>query len=106
MVKVGIGRQATLLKVKDGEVARGRRGFSSATSARMRQLVRMIVAVGTGRSADAKGFRVGGKTGSAEKPFQGGYARSSLVSTFAAAFPMENPKYVVITMLHEQQGTL
>src|SRR3546814_1156280 len=71
----------------------------------MRQLLRMIVAVGTGRSADAKGFRVGGKTGSAEKPFQGGYARSSLVTTFAAAFPMENPKYVVITMLDEPQGT-
>lgn len=104
LVNGGVWRPATLLKLKDGEVPKGRRVFSAATSARMRQLLRMIVAAGTGRSADAKGFRVGGKTGSAEKPFQGGYARSSLVTTFAAAFPMENPKYVVLTMLDEPKG--
>lgn len=104
LVNGGIWRPATLVKLKDDEVPQGRRVFTAATSARMRQLLRMIVAAGTGRSADAKGFRVGGKTGSAEKPFQGGYARSSLVTTFAAAFPMENPKYVVLTMLDEPKG--
>ncbi|MBB4639729.1 peptidoglycan D,D-transpeptidase FtsI family protein [Rhizorhapis suberifaciens] len=105
LVNGGLWRPATLQKLNDGEVPKGRRVFTAATSARMRQLLRMIVAAGTGRSADAKGFRVGGKTGSAEKPFQGGYARSSLVTTFAAAFPMENPKYVVLTMLDEPKGT-
>ncbi|MBK5264013.1 MAG: penicillin-binding protein 2 [Alphaproteobacteria bacterium] len=105
LVNGGIWRPATIQKVKDGEAPTGRRVFTAATSARMRQLLRMIVAAGTGRSADAKGFRVGGKTGSAEKPFQGGYARSSLVTTFAAAFPMENPKYIVLTMLDEPKGT-
>lgn len=104
LVNGGIWRPATLLKLKEDEVPKGRRVFTAATSARMRQLLRMIVAAGTGRSADAKGFRVGGKTGSAEKPFQGGYARSSLVTTFAAAFPMENPKYIVLTMLDEPKG--
>ena len=77
----------------------GRRVFSAATSARMRQLLRLIVAAGTGRSADATGFRVGGKTGSAEKPEDGRYNKSSLVTTFAAAFPMDNPRYVVLTMM-------
>src|SRR3546814_19539930 len=57
LVNGGIWRPATLLKVKDGEVAKGRRVFSAGTSARMRQLLRMIVAVGTGRSAEAKGLR-------------------------------------------------
>lgn len=104
LVNGGIWRPATLEKIKDGDVPKGRRVFSAATSARMRQLLRMIVAAGTGRSADAKGFRVGGKTGSAEKPFKGGYARSSLVTTFAAAFPMENPRYIVLTMLDEPKG--
>ena len=51
-------------------------------------------------------FRVGGKTGSAEKPGVGGYRRSSLVATFAAAFPMDHPRYVVIAMLDEPQGTV
>src|SRR5690606_29319927 len=54
---------------------------------------------------DAHGFRVGGKTGSAEKPGVGGYRRSSLVATFAAAFPMDRPRFVVIAMLDEPQGT-
>jgi cell division protein FtsI (penicillin-binding protein 3) len=104
LVNGGIWRPATLEKIRDGDVPKGRRVFSAATSARMRQLLRMIVAAGTGRSADAKGFRVGGKTGSAEKPHNGGYARSSLVTTFAAAFPMENPRYIVLTMLDEPKG--
>jgi cell division protein FtsI (penicillin-binding protein 3) len=70
----------------------------------MRQLLRMIVTSGTGRKADAPGYRIGGKTGSAEKPSGGGYNKTSLVSTFAAAFPMDNPRYVVIAMLNEPKG--
>jgi hypothetical protein len=51
-------------------------------------------------------FRVGGKTGSAEKPGAGGYRRTSLISTFAAAFPMDKPRFVVVTMLDEPRGTV
>jgi cell division protein FtsI (penicillin-binding protein 3) len=65
----------------------------------------MIVDIGTGKKANALGYRVGGKTGSAEKPGVGGYRESSLVATFAAAFPMDNPRYVIIAMLDEPQGT-
>lgn len=104
LVNGGIWRPATLLKVAPGEEAEGRRVFKAATSARMRQLLRMIVSNGTGRKADAPGYRIGGKTGSAEKPSKGGYNKTSLVSTFAAAFPMDNPRYVVIAMLDEPKG--
>ncbi|EZP72669.1 Peptidoglycan glycosyltransferase [Sphingomonas paucimobilis] len=104
LVNGGIWRPATLRKLHANEVPEGHRVFSAATSARMRQLLRMIVAAGTGRSADAKGFRVGGKTGSAEKPEEGRYNKSSLVTTFAAAFPMDNPRYVVLTMMDEPKG--
>jgi len=105
MVNGGIWRPATLRKLEPGQAPRGRRVFKASTSARMNQLVRMIALYGTGRNANAPGFRVGGKTGSAEKPGAGGYKRSSLVSTFAAAFPMDAPRYVVIAMLDEPQGT-
>ena len=105
MVNGGIWRPATLMKVAPGDEARGRRVFKASTSARMNQLLRMIVAYGTGRKADAPGFRVGGKTGSAEKPGNGGYNRTSLVSTFAAAFPMDKPRYVVVAMMDEPKGT-
>jgi len=104
LVNGGIWRPATLEKVEPDQADPGRRVFKASTSARMRQLLRMIVSDGTGRKADAPGFRVGGKTGSAEKPSGGGYSKSSLVSTFAAAFPMDDPKYVVIAMLDEPKG--
>ena len=104
LVNGGIWRPATLRKLHANEVPEGHRVFSAATSARMRQLLRMIVAAGTGRSADAKGFRVGGKTGSAEKPEEGRYNKSSLVTTFASAFPMDNPRYVVLAIMDEHKG--
>lgn len=106
LVNGGIWRPATLRKIEPGQAPAGRRVFKASTSARMRQLLRMIVVDGTGRKADAPGFRVGGKTGSAEKPGAGGYRRSSLVATFAAAFPMDRPRFVVIAMLDEPQGTI
>ena len=105
MVNGGVWRPATLYKVEPGQEAAGRRVFKEDTSARMRQLLRMIAVYGTGQSADAPGYRVGGKTGSAEKPSAGGYRKKLLVSTFAAAFPMDNPRYVVVAMLDEPKGT-
>ena len=105
LVNGGIWRPATLVKLEPGQAPAGRRVFKASTSARMRQMLRMIVEFGTGRRANAPGFRVGGKTGSAEKPGVGGYRRSSVVSTFAAAFPMDRPRFVIIAMLDEPQGT-
>ncbi|MGQ7828499.1 peptidoglycan D,D-transpeptidase FtsI family protein [Altererythrobacter sp. Z27] len=106
MVNGGIWRPTTMHKLAAHEVPRGRRVFKASTSARMRQMLRMTTLYGTGRKADAPGFRVGGKTGSAEKPGVGGYRRTSLISTFAAAFPMDRPRYVVIAMLDEPHGTV
>ena len=105
LVNGGLWRPATLMKLEPGQVVPGRRVFKASTSARMRQLLRLIVDIGTGKKANAVGYRVGGKTGSAEKPGAGGYNRTSAVATFAAAFPMDHPRYVVISMLDEPQGT-
>ena len=107
MVNGGVYRPATLKKLGQGQAPKGRRVFRASTSSRMRQMMRAIAIYGTGRNADAPGYRVGGKTGSAEKPGgKGGYRRTALVSTFAAAFPMDRPRYVVIAMLDEPKGTL
>ncbi|MBS7669147.1 penicillin-binding protein 2 [Croceicoccus sp. 1NDH52] len=105
MVNGGVWRPATLKKLAPNEVPEGRRVFKEATSARMRQMLRLIVTDGTGRKADAPGFRLGGKTGSAEKPGKNGYQRTKLITNFAAAFPMDNPRYVIVTMFDEPQGT-
>lgn len=105
LVNGGILRPATVQKVAKDKIPKGRRVFSEATSARMRQLLRLIVTDGTGRKGDAPGFRVGGKTGTAEKPTGGRYSHNVNVSTFAAAFPMDRPRYVVIAMLDGAKGT-
>jgi cell division protein FtsI (penicillin-binding protein 3) len=106
MVNGGIWRPATLMKLDPADAPRGRRVFKESTSSRMRQLLRMISLYGTGRSADAAGYRVGGKTGSAEKAGVGGYRKTALISSFAAAFPMDAPRYVVVVVLDEPKGTV
>jgi len=106
MVNGGVLRPATLHRLEPGDVPRGTRVFKASTSSRMRQLLRMISIYGTGRSADAPGYRIGGKTGSAEKAKRGGYANTSLISSFAAAFPMDRPRFVVVAVLDEPRGTL
>ena len=105
LVNGGILRPATLYRVAPGKAAQGRRVFTKSTSARMRQLLRLVVMDGTGKRAEAPGYRVGGKTGTAEKPQAGGYSKSVNVSTFASAFPMDNPRYVVIAMLDAPKGS-
>ncbi len=106
LVNGGIWRPATMLKLKPGQAPAGARVFSEATSAKMRGLLRLVVTDGTGRKAEAPGFRVGGKTGTAETVgASGGYSRKVNVSTFAAVFPMDRPRYVVIAMLDSPKGT-
>jgi len=102
----GIWRPATLLKVGPHHpVPPGRRVFSEDASLRMRALLRLVVTSGTGKNADAPGYRVGGKTGTAEKILNGRYTHSAVVTTFAGVFPMDDPRYVVIAMLDEPKGT-
>lgn len=104
LVNGGIWRPTTMLKVAPGAAPAGRRVLSEATSARMRQLLRMIVLLGTGKKGEAPGYRVGGKTGTAEVAGAGGYNKHANVSTFAAAFPMDSPRYVVVAMLNSPVG--
>lgn len=105
LVNGGLWRPATLLRRTPAQVPAGERVFTPETSRRMRQMLRLIVTNGSGRRAEAEGFRVGGKTGTAEKPGVGGYSRSVNVSTFAAAFPMDRPRYVVLVMLDAPERT-
>jgi len=104
LVNGGMYRPLTLMRVSPNNVPAGERVFSEATSDQMRGLLRLIVQEGTGRNADAEGYRVGGKTGTAEKPSGGGYRQNALISTFAAAFPMDDPRYVIVIMLDEPRG--
>ena len=102
----GIYRPATLLKVdRNRPAAKGRRVFSEDTSYKMRSLLRLVVTHGTGKKADAPGYRVGGKTGTADKAVGGGYSQSRVITNFAGVFPVDEPRYVMVVMLDEPQAT-
>ena len=91
--------------------APAKRVISEITSRTMLDLMRRNVVEGTGGKAEAQapGYRVGGKTGSAEKAIGGHYERKKLVSSFAAVFPTDGPlnadRYLVLIMLDEPQPT-
>jgi len=102
----GIYRPATLLKIGPKHpAAKGRRVFTEETSYKMRALLRLVVTKGTGKKADAPGYRVGGKTGTAEKLLGGRYTSSAVVTTFAGVFPMDEPRYVIVAMLDDPKAT-
>ena len=105
LVNGGVSRPATVLKVEPGKAPAGHRVFSEETSRRMRQLLRLNVLHGGGKNGEAKGYRVGGKTGTAEKSSASGYSKKVNVSTFASAFPMDDPRYVVVAMLDAPKAT-
>jgi cell division protein FtsI (penicillin-binding protein 3) len=81
------------------------RVISARTSLAMRAILRETVTHGTGKRAEAPGYEVGGKTGTADKPKPGGgYFKDKVMSTFAAAFPMSNPEYVLVVTLDEPEN--
>ena len=55
-----------------------------------------VVNNGTAIKAQIPGFRIGGKTGTAEKYIDGKYSKEKFISSFAAIFPIDSPKYVCI----------
>jgi len=79
------------------------RVVKSGTSRDMRYLYQLNADIGSGRRAAVKGYRVGGKTGTAEKVVNGRYSKDRKFNTFVAAFPMNDPAYVVLTIIDEPQ---
>ncbi|TBW38817.1 penicillin-binding protein 2 [Siculibacillus lacustris] len=77
------------------------------TSDKMRYLFLQNATSGTGGSgskAAVPGYRVGGKTGTAEKIEHGHYNAGKRFNSFLAAFPMDDPRYLVLTVLDEPKA--
>ncbi|MBV8393206.1 MAG: penicillin-binding protein 2 [Alphaproteobacteria bacterium] len=103
MVNGGIEYMPTFLK-RNAASDPGRRVIQQKTSMTMRQLMRLNAVEGTGKKADLGGYEVGGKTSTAEKAGKGGYAKKALFSSFVGAFPMSDPKFMVLVSLDEPHG--
>ncbi|MEO0545237.1 MAG: penicillin-binding transpeptidase domain-containing protein, partial [Pseudomonadota bacterium] len=94
--------QPTFLPRSRAEAAQKAKAvLSQKTSADMRYLFRLNVEKGSGRRADVPGLLVGGKTGTAEKVINGRYSGDHRFNAFLAAFPMDDPEYVVLVIIDE-----
>jgi cell division protein FtsI (penicillin-binding protein 3) len=90
----------TFLKVQAAETApAATQVIKPETSAQMRYLFHWNGVKGSGRNARVPGFNVGGKTGTADKVINGRYAKNLNFNAFVAGFPIDNPRYVVLTII-------
>lgn len=100
------GRQIMPTFLKTDADRRGAQLIKPQTSETMRGLLRYVVTNGTGKNANVEGYDVGGKTGSAQVPGPGGrYIPHALRTSFFAAFPIDNPRYIVFVLLDQPHGT-
>jgi len=85
----------------------GARVISAEVAAASRQMLRKVVTEGTASFAEVPGYQVAGKTGTADKPIEtgGGYYKDKVIATFAAMFPADAPRYVLVLMLDEPVET-
>lgn len=76
-----------------------KRVMAAPTANLVTRMLRSAVTDGTGSRAEVGGYRVAGKTGTAEKPIAGGYSETENICSFAAIFPADSPEYVVLIVL-------
>jgi cell division protein FtsI (penicillin-binding protein 3) len=101
IVNGGIRYDPTLLAVDpNGPQPAGVRVMSASTSDMMRKLMTNVVMEGTGVKAQVPGYVVGGKTGTAQVVGPGGrYLLHTNNASFMAAFPMQDPQYVIYVLV-------
>lgn len=91
--------------VKTFEPEPVRQVISAATAGQLSGLLQNVVTEGTGKAAFVEGYRVAGKTGTAEVPgAHGGYAQGKYVSSFAGYAPADDPRIAVLVMVAEPKG--
>ena len=104
LVNGGIAVTPTFLpRSREEGMSGGERVLKAQTSASILKMMRLNVLKGTAKRAEAEGYRMGGKTGTAEKVVGGRYSRSALMTSFLAAFPTDAPEYFLLVMLDEPQ---
>ncbi|WP_454617506.1 peptidoglycan D,D-transpeptidase FtsI family protein [Bradyrhizobium cenepequi] len=105
MVNGGYLIQPTFLKRSEEEArAIAKKVVKPETSDKIRYLMRLNAEIGTAKSADVKGYYIGGKTGTAEKVVNGRYSKKQVLNSFTAIMPADNPKYQLLVMLDEPKA--
>ncbi len=99
IVKQVIGANGGIIKENQPTVVR--RVISEETSATVRSILESVVAEGSGRNAQIPGYRVGGKTGTAQKYVDGKVSSGSLIASFIGFAPADDPKYLCLILVDE-----
>lgn len=81
------------------------RAISKEASAVVAEMLEGVVENGSGKHAYIEGYKVGGKTGTAQKYENGVIAAGKYVSSFVGFFPSDNPKYLALVVIDEPQGS-
>ena len=91
--------------VQEGKKHVVRNVLTPEVAAQMRQMMEMVVKEGGGKTAAIKGYRIAGKTGTAEKLAEGGgYAAGQYIASFVGFVPADKPQYAMLVMLDRPQG--
>jgi cell division protein FtsI (penicillin-binding protein 3) len=104
LVRDGTRVPPTLLKRDPDTLPPRTRYVAEDTAEVLRWLMWLAVEHGTGTRANLDSYEIGGKTGTAEKPKGGRYSLDSVLASFVAAFPIDDPRYVVFVSLDEPKG--
>ena len=83
-----------------------RKVISNKTSKTVRMALETVVAYGTGRNAYIEGYRVGGKTGTAQKVQNGVYMHGNYILSFIGFLPADNPQAVVYVAVDNPKGVV
>ena len=83
-----------------------RQVISEKTSAEVRRALESVVANGSGRTAYIDGYRVGGKTGTAQKVENGHYLDNNYILSFIGFLPADDPQVVVYVAVDNPKGTV
>ena len=81
-----------------------RKVISEDTSSKVRHALESVVSNGTGRPAYIDGYRVGGKTGTAQKVKDGRYMVGNYIVSFIGFLPADNPQVVVYIAIDNAKG--
>lgn len=100
-----IKEQKTNKVIKEKNKTLVRKVISSETSSIMRRALESVVAKGGGKSAYIEGYRVGGKTGTAQKVENGRYLVGNYIMSFMAVVPSNNPEAILYLAIDNPKNT-